>query len=249
MFKSSILVVAIVALASSGSVQADDAHPTLPVMWTSMVNEMDVGYVKESYTMVYRPTPENPSGKWTNYTDGSCQRLIYDAGLGKSNLRFLLGCDAVDCCKETQTGNHIEYQIPNVHPATASPVKFMGKEKISQYVQGKGTTTTVCDTFVWKFGPETFTAYTTTTASNATQLHRWVVNVEGKNFTNDYFQYTAVPESEAKEFSRTFDVPDICNHPNTLWCNKAFEQGKLSPRNYAFVRQGLDSHHKIAGLN
>ena len=43
-----------------------------------MVQESEVGLVEESYTMVYKPTPDNPSGKWTNYTDGSCQRLIYD---------------------------------------------------------------------------------------------------------------------------------------------------------------------------
>jgi len=31
-----------------------------------------VGLVEESYTMVLKPTPDNPSGKWTNFTDGSC---------------------------------------------------------------------------------------------------------------------------------------------------------------------------------
>lgn len=238
----SLLIIAVVAVAGV----AADNHPTLPWSWTSMAQEAEVGYVAESYRMVYRPTPENPSGKWTNFTDGSCQRLIYDAGLGKSNLRYLLGCDAVDCCKEEQEGNHIEYQIPNTHPEV--PVKYVGKEKIMQFRSGK-TTSVVCDVFSWKFGPESFFAFTSTTESNATQLHRWTVNIEGRNFTNEYFEYTAVPKSQAKEFAETFAIPDICKPDNTLWCNKAFEMGKLSVKNYDFVRQGLGRHHKIAGLN
>ena len=64
-----------------------------------MVQESEVGLVEESYTMVYKPTPDNPSAKWTNYTDGSCQRLIYEGNNADAH-RYLLGCDAVDCCIE-----------------------------------------------------------------------------------------------------------------------------------------------------
>lgn len=88
---------------------------TLPDRWTATVREDEVGWVHESYKMVQVPTPANPSGKWTNFTDGSCQRLILDPDLPLAE-RYLLQCDAVDCCKESQSGNHVEYQIPNVHP-------------------------------------------------------------------------------------------------------------------------------------
>ena len=63
--------------------------------------------VDESYVMVDKPTPDNPSAKWTNYTDGSCQRLIYVPN-NYGEARYLLGCDAVACCTEEQSGNHME---------------------------------------------------------------------------------------------------------------------------------------------
>ena len=102
-------VVADLALASL------ESPVTLPDRWTATVNEAEVGWVRESYKMVQVPTPANPSGKWTNFTDGSCQRLILDPDLPQAR-RYLLKCDAVDCCTESQSGNHVEYQIPNVHP-------------------------------------------------------------------------------------------------------------------------------------
>ena len=131
--------------------------------------------VAESYIMVDKPTPENPSAKWTNFTDGSCQRLIwvdnnYDAG------RYLLGCDAVDCCTEAQSGNHKEYQIPDVHPAFLAPVKNKGKEKITLFDQ----TSVEADVWNWKFGFAKTTAYTT----GGNTLVRWVVEAAGNNFTN-----------------------------------------------------------------
>ena len=84
---------------------AAPSHPTLPTRWTAKVNEDEVGLVLESYKMVDKPTPSNPSAKWTNFTDGSCQRLIFDGDL-ENNARYLLGCDALDCCIESQEGNH-----------------------------------------------------------------------------------------------------------------------------------------------
>jgi hypothetical protein len=52
------------------------------------------------------------NAKWTNYTDGSCQRLILEKD-NADKKRYLLGCDSVDCCYEDGDGP-IEYQIPNV---------------------------------------------------------------------------------------------------------------------------------------
>ena len=231
MLKSAVTLLAGAAIATTGL--AADSHPTLPYMWTSLVNEEEVGLVQESYIMILKPTPDNPSGKWTNFTDGSCQRLIYDGDLPTA-ARYLLGCDAVDCCVEEQDGNHIEYQIPNVHPAILSPVTYKGKHKINQYAQGK-TTSVVCDAYEWTFGPEKFTAYTTQ-EKNDTQLHRWNVNVEGKNFTNDYFNYQGVPESQKAAFQATFQVPAICE-PNPMSCGDAFEKGLLSGNHLKFVKQ------------
>ena len=231
MLKSAITLLAGAAVATTGV--AADSHPTLPYMWTSLVNEAEVGLVEESYIMIDRPTPENPSGKWTNFTDGSCQRLIYDGDLPTA-ARYLLGCDAVDCCIEEQSGNHVEYQIPNVHPAFLAPVSYKGKHKILQYAQGK-TTSVVCDAYEWKFNIETMTAYTTQ-EKNETQLHRWNVAIEGKNYTNDYFNYEAVPESEKAAFQATFKVPAICGK-NPLKCGDAYEKGLLSANHLNFVKR------------
>ena len=245
MLKTTVALLAGAAVATTG--MAADSHPTLPTMWTALVNEASVGLVDESYIMVDVPTPTNPSGKWTNFTDGSCQRLIYDGDL-PSAARYLLGCDAVDCCIEEQSGNHVEYQIPNVHPAALAPVSYKGKHKVNQYAQGK-TTSVICDAYEWKFGPETFTAYTTQ-EKNETQLHRWNVNLEGKNFTNDYFNYEGVPESQKEAFQATFHVPAICgDHP--LKCDGAFEKGLLSARHLAFAKQksvGLTGPPKMSVL-
>lgn len=231
MLKAAVTLLAGAAVATTG--MAADSHPTLPTMWTATVNEAEVGLVEESYIMIQKPTPANPSGKWTNFTDGSCQRLIYDGDLPTA-ARYLLGCDAVDCCIEEQSGNHIEYQIPNVHPAVLAPVSNKGKHTIQQYAQGK-TTSVVCDAYQWKFGPETFTAYVTQ-EKNETQLHRWTVNLEGKNFTNDYFNYEGVPESQKEAFQATFQVPAICK-PNPLSCDGAYEKGLLSASHLAFAKQ------------
>merc|ERR1711871_531306 len=95
----SILYVA--AAMASTLAAARAGHPTLPTDWRATVKEAQVGVVYESYRMVDKPTPSNPSAKWTNFTDGSCQRLIY-VGNNYNEARYLLGCDAVTCCTEQQ---------------------------------------------------------------------------------------------------------------------------------------------------
>ena len=129
--------------------------------------------------MVDKPTPSNPSAKWTNFTDGSCQRLIYDGDL-ENNARYLLGCDALDCCVERQEGNHIEYQIPNVHPSFLTKVESLGKHTISQN-EGSKIVKVTCDVSSWKFGLATYYAFTTKDPkTNVTVLNRWTVDAEGK---------------------------------------------------------------------
>merc|ERR1712196_673476 len=111
------------------------AHPVLPTSWTAETIEM-TGPGKfmdgiEAYHFVAKPTPSNPSGIWSNYT--GCQRLIYDEGgasSGPGQRRYLFKCDAVNCCYETQQGNHKEYQIPRLGTTTA-------------YTTGNGTDVTL----------------------------------------------------------------------------------------------------------
>ena len=86
---SALLPAAVSAYAKSG---AD--HPTLPEMWKATTIEPTVGKGTEAYNFVAVPTADNPSAMWSIYP--GCQRLIYVPGY--SGKRYLLGCDAVDCC-------------------------------------------------------------------------------------------------------------------------------------------------------
>jgi len=200
-------------------------HPTLPTMWTAMVKEAQVGVVKESYLFVDKPTDENPSAKWTNFTDGSCNRLIYK-GRVESSGRFLLGCDAVDCCTEEQTGNHLEYQIPNIHPAFLAPVKNIGKKTITLFDK----TSVDADVWSWKFGIANYSVYT-----NGSNLARWAVSAAGNTFVNDYAKFTVPTDVDA--FKATFQVPKVCLGNQVPKCGNAVSAASL-----AFLRAGDLSH-------
>ena len=59
-------------------------------MWVSETKEPGApggGVGVEAYNFVSKPTRENPSAIWSNYTD--CERLIYDGG-GGSAKRYLV---------------------------------------------------------------------------------------------------------------------------------------------------------------
>ena len=88
-------------------------------------------------------------------TDGSCQRLIYHDL--EEDSRYLLGCDAVDCCKEENDGDTVEYQIPNVHPAVLAPVHYLGPKTFDRF---DGVSVTA-DAYEWRFAIEKTTAYVT----------------------------------------------------------------------------------------
>ena len=224
--------IALGAAAAIASVNAAPSHPTLPWSWTAQVREAEVGFVDESYNMVYKPTLDNISGKWTNFTDGSCQRLIYVPDL-PSAARYLMLCDAVDCCKEEQSGNHIEYQINNVHPPELAPVKSLGKEKIGRTAPNGTYITTECDVWNWEFATEKFYVYTTpSSVEGEAQLHQWTVHIEGRNFTNYYFDYKGIPATDYKDFERSFEIPPQCRAKNILRCDDAVKKGLLSEKRY-----------------
>ena len=152
--------------------QPEVSHPSLPTMWTATVKEDEVGVVHESEHFVAKPTEDNPSAKWTNYTDGSCQRLIRE-GNNADRMRYLLGCDAVSCCKESGEGP-IEYQIPNVHPEFLAHVKNAGKEQLTLF----DGSTVEADHWTWSFTVENYNAYTTLAADGSAILHKWLVNAQ-----------------------------------------------------------------------
>ena len=87
-----------------------------------------------------------------------------------------------------QEGNHLEYQIPNVHPAAFASVKHGGKVEIQQTLNGK-TITTNTDVYSWSFGLGKWYAFVTKSNGTSAILNRWVAEAEGKNFTNDYFNH------------------------------------------------------------
>ena len=82
--------------------------------------EDELGWVLESYKMVDQPTVANPSGKWTNFTDGSCKELIYVTDDMRLTARYLMKCDAVDCCHEEQDGNHVSRRAPGTRGCNPS---------------------------------------------------------------------------------------------------------------------------------
>jgi hypothetical protein len=98
-----------VPLAVSQLQQLGASHPTLSNRWTALVYEDELGWVIESYKMIDNYNRSVPSAKWTNFTDHSCEELIYVTGDDEIDGRYLLKCDAIDCCKEEQDGNHVEY--------------------------------------------------------------------------------------------------------------------------------------------
>ena len=193
-----------------------------------------MGIVHESEHFFRKPTPTNPSGKWTNYTDGSCQRLILQTGYDAT--RYLLGCDAVDCCTEDDTAGPIEYQIPNVHPSWLAKVESAGTADVTLF---DNTVIKDCDVWSWKFTIENFTVYTKTDeSSNSTALVQWDVHIEGDDISNQYKDYTAIPDSEQSAFALNFQEPPVCQDPRTLSCDDAHAKGLLSDESLAFVKAG-----------
>lgn len=187
--------------------QLINAYPTLPTRWISITKEPGApgdGVGLEAYKYVDKPTPDNPSAIWSNYT--GCARLIlinnnYDA------KRYLLGCDAVDCCTEEQDGNHVEFQIPNIHTQLRKINIEQGKDKINVF--GKDIET---DSWTWKFLGQNWTAYTTYDEEQNPILHRWESGVvDVLDVSIDFKNFTAIKnENEIKEFDNLFKVPEVC---------------------------------------
>lgn len=217
-----------------------DAHPVLPSMWTATVKEEEIGVFYESENFVYHPNdPSNPDAKWTNYTDGSCQRLILEINNDNKN-RYLLGCEAVNCCVEEIAYHAAEYQIPNVRPSYLAPVKHAGQETFERF---DGVTVTA-DVYEWNITlyypviPKLkYRAFVTADGNDTVAtLHKWELHTQGQIATNQYANYTAIALADAAAFRAQFQKPDICQ--DAMKCNDAFAKGLISEKSLKFLRSG-----------
>ena len=175
-----------------------------------------------NYSFVDVPTSSNPSTMWSNYT--GCQRLIYIENNAQAH-RYLLGCDSLDCCVESQDGNQVEFQIPNVYyanPNKTAEVSY-SRKNITNFSE-----TVEVDEWSWALElngtkVETFWAYTVDCAdcANGVQLVQWKVRTMWTapviiQFQN-YRGYDAATD-EGKAFKSSFQVPSICKANNILTC-------------------------------
>jgi hypothetical protein len=209
-------------------------HPRLAEDWIATVDQPQLAVVYESYSMVASPdySFENPSGLWTNYTDDSCKRLIYVPNNAQAR-RYYLKCYALDCCWGEQSGNHVEFQIPNVYPPKIPgqpepepwPVTDLGRRNVTTSF-GE---TWEADAWFWDFaqGRQTFTAYTVPCAvgescPTGVNLVRWNTELYGTkydiDFKSDYIGFA--PNSPSYEAHKdTFYIPSECSG-NIFNCGK-----------------------------
>ncbi len=213
-------------------------HPSLPSMWSAETIEPGSpgnGKGIESYKFISIPTPENPSAMWSNYTD--CQRLIYVPNSYDAK-RYLLGCDAVNCCWEPQTGNQVEFQIPNVH--YSNPNKKVEVSWRTANVTNFGQIVEA-DEWSWSWTikdklSQDWRAYTLPCEEcvNGIELIQWQSRAMGSEwFAVEFRNYKGydMATDEGKEFIDMFSVPDICQKNNLLECpsglhDKYFSTGK-----------------------
>lgn len=197
-------------------------YPTLPTMWEAETIEPGVGKGIESYMFNPVPTSDSPSALWSNYT--GCQRLIYIPSPYNAK-RYLLGCDALDCCYEEQDGNQVEFQIPNVY--YANPEK-----QVDVYYQRKNITNfgkeVEADEWSWSFGfkhdAQRWRAYTNKCSNciNGVELLQWSSSALGSEwYTIQFRGYRGFdPNSkEGQSFASSFYVPSICKANNLLHCS------------------------------
>lgn len=217
------------ALLSKHAVQSQkivDEYPTLPTMWKAQTIEPGApgnGKGLESYSFNPVPTEDHPSALWSNYT--GCQRLIYVPN-NYDAKRYLLGCEAVDCCYETQSGNQVEFQIPNVQYSDPN-------KKVDVYYQRANITnfgeTIEADEWSWSFvvgklPVGSYRAYTVACDDcvNGVQLLQWQASAMGSEFYPIQFKnYKGYDETttDGKNFQQQFQIPDVCAKSNLLACD------------------------------
>lgn len=205
---SSVLSVFVISIFTSVVSCVD--HPTLPTLWRATTIDPPMKQGVEEYKFVSTPTSDNPSAMWSKYN--GCSRLIYVDG--PVQTRYLLGCDAVDCCTESQEGNQVEFQIPNVYGVRPVDVSHQ-KVNITNFGN-----VVEADEWSWSWSVEKWSAYTTPCKKcfGGVQLLQWKASALGTKVVIQFKDYEGIdPESEeGKEFIATFTPPDICS--NAIEC-------------------------------
>ncbi len=200
-------------------------YPTLPSMWVAETIEPGApggGKGIESYMFVETPSDDKPSAMWSNYT--GCQRLIYVPHTSNAK-RYLLGCDAVNCCWEEQNGNQVQFQIPNVH--YSNPTK-----KVDVYWRNANVTnfgkTIEADEWSWSWTvkdklSQDWRAYTLPCEMcvNGIELIQWQSRAMGSEwFSVQFKNYHGIDPNtdEGERFKDSFSIPQICQKNNLLKC-------------------------------
>lgn len=188
-------------------------HPTLPTLWKAITIDPPMGQGIEEYKYVENPTKDNPSAMWSKYN--GCSRLIYVDG--PTPVRYLLGCDAVNCCTEEQDGNQVEFQIPNIHYLNPSKSVDVFHQKVNITNFGSQIE---ADEWSWSWNLEKWKAYTRDCSNcyGGVQLLQWKASVLGIKAVIQFKDYRGIdPDSEeGKEFLGTFTPPEVCN--NAIAC-------------------------------
>lgn len=232
-------------------------YPTLPTLWDAETIEPGApgnGKGLESYNFVSTPSKENPSAMWSNYTD--CQRLIYVPAVNNAK-RYLLGCDAVNCCYEEQSGNQVEFQIPNVHYSNPN-------KKVDVYYQRMNITNfgenIEADEWSWEWNiqdklNQQWKVYTNKCDDcvGGVELLQWSSSAMGSEWFPVQFKgYRGydVSTSEGQDFMNKFTIPEICQKNNLLKCpsglhDKYFSKDKCCDT----CPEGQDKYYSIPILN
>lgn len=217
-------------------------YPSLPELWRAETIEPGApggGKGVESYLFNDKPSSDSPSAMWSNYTD--CQRLIYVES-GSYAKRYLLGCDAVNCCWEEQSGNQVEFQIPNVHYSIPSKTVDVYHQKANVTNFGD---IVEADEWSWSWKvkdvlSQDWRAYTVECDDcvGGVQLIQWQSRaMESEWFAVEFKNYKGYDASteEGIEFASSFEVPAICQKNNLLECPSGLHDkyfGKLSKNIY-----------------
>ena len=202
-------------------------HPTLPEQWTATTIEPGApgsGEGEESYNFVANPSKDTPSSMWSKYK--GCQRLIH-ADSSSGGTRYLLGCDAVNCCQEPQQGNQVEFQIPSVHysdPNKEVDVTYTSNVTITNFGEK-----IQADEWAWSFAPgghdaADYKAYTEDCDGDGCPTGVRLLQWQSRAFGSPWFpiqfkNYKGIDASESAAFAETFAIPEECQANNIPQCN------------------------------
>lgn len=223
---STIIALCCLSLTWSQTIVTD--YPTLPTLWEAETIEPGApgsGQGIESYDFVSVPTIDTPSAMWSNYT--GCQRLIFVTS-GNNAKRYLLGCDALDCCWEDQEGNQVEFQIPNVHYTNPNKKMDVYYQRIN--ITNFGEEVEV-DEWSWSWSPtennkllhQEWKAHTNKCDDcvNGIELVQWSSSAMGSPWYPIQFKrfkgYDRTTD-DGMNFISSFQVPEICQKNNLLKC-------------------------------